>query len=194
MTLGEKIQAARSHAGMTQQQLATKLTVSRQAVTKWENDSGIPDIQNLKALAALFDVSVDYLVAGDEAVSGRRMRQPINLDDYRPKSRSRALAVQALYPKAAAIHELLRTRRRTPLEWVMEFLVDVDFVRAIDSVDKYAAHFLVDLGDRQLIATVKRDCIESEELTEPWDGRGTLLIGTDKFWRSDRTLQNSLRI
>lgn len=48
MTLGEKIKEARKQAGLTQEQVAEKLMVSRQAVTKWETDKGIPDIENLK--------------------------------------------------------------------------------------------------------------------------------------------------
>ncbi len=50
MTIGEKIRAARKQAGLTQVQMAEKLCVSRQAITKWESDTGIPDIDNLKRI------------------------------------------------------------------------------------------------------------------------------------------------
>ena len=62
MTLGEKIKEARQQAGLSQQQLAEKLGVSRSAVAKWESDYGICDVDNLKALSKLFDVSIDYLL------------------------------------------------------------------------------------------------------------------------------------
>ena len=55
MTLGEKIQTARKQAGLTQEQLAQKLFVTRAAVAKWESNGGTPDVQNLKALARLFN-------------------------------------------------------------------------------------------------------------------------------------------
>ena len=44
MTLAEKLKSIRKQAGMSQEQLAEKLGVSRQAVTKWETDAGIPDV------------------------------------------------------------------------------------------------------------------------------------------------------
>ena len=47
MTIGEKIREARKSAGLTQEQMADKLMVSRQAITKWESDRGIPDVSNL---------------------------------------------------------------------------------------------------------------------------------------------------
>lgn len=65
MTLGEKIKAGRKRIGITQEQLAEQLYVSRQAIQKWESDGGIPSIENLKAISQLFGVSIDSLVADD---------------------------------------------------------------------------------------------------------------------------------
>lgn len=59
MTFAEKLKNIRKQASMSQEQLAEKLGVSRQAVTKWETDAGIPDIENIMAISALFDISVD---------------------------------------------------------------------------------------------------------------------------------------
>lgn len=65
MTLGEKITNARKQANMSQEQLAEKLNVSRSAIAKWETDKGIPDIENLKTLSGVFEVSIDYLVGNE---------------------------------------------------------------------------------------------------------------------------------
>lgn len=62
MTTGEKIKFERLKAGYTQEQLAEKLLVSRQAITKWESGRGVPDIENLRAIAAFFNLSVDDLL------------------------------------------------------------------------------------------------------------------------------------
>ena len=62
MTIGEKIKKTRTENGLTQEELASKMMVSRQAITKWEADKGIPDVSNLKLLAQLLNVSVDYLL------------------------------------------------------------------------------------------------------------------------------------
>ena len=52
MTFAEKLKSIRKQTGMSQEQLAEKLGVSRQAVTKWETDAGIPDIENIMAISA----------------------------------------------------------------------------------------------------------------------------------------------
>ncbi len=61
-TLGKRIAALRKEKGLTQEQLAEKVGVSAQAVSKWENDVSCPDITLLPLLADLFDVSVDELL------------------------------------------------------------------------------------------------------------------------------------
>lgn len=58
----EKLKALRKKHQLTQEQLAEKLSVSRNAIAKWESGAGLPDIENMKNLALFFGVSVDYLV------------------------------------------------------------------------------------------------------------------------------------
>ncbi|MEG0990832.1 MAG: helix-turn-helix transcriptional regulator [Gordonibacter sp.] len=61
MELNEKLKALRQERGMTQEQVAAKLYVSRTAVSKWETGGGSPNLDLLQALARLFEVSVDEL-------------------------------------------------------------------------------------------------------------------------------------
>ena len=70
MTIAETIKTLRKTAGMSQEQLAEKLHVSRQAVTKWETEGGTPDIENLRAIAALFGITVDELLTGETKAQG----------------------------------------------------------------------------------------------------------------------------
>lgn len=63
MTLGETIKHYRSQLNMSQTELGDKIGVSRQAVTKWETDTGIPDINNIKSLAKVFHISIDTLLS-----------------------------------------------------------------------------------------------------------------------------------
>lgn len=65
MTFAEKLKSIRKQARMSQEQLAEKLGVSRQAVMKWETDAGIPDIENIMAISALFDISIDELLSNE---------------------------------------------------------------------------------------------------------------------------------
>ena len=71
MTLGEQIRAAREGKNLSQEELAEYMGVSRQAVSKWENDISCPDIMMLPQLADFFHVSVDELLRGrrEESVS-----------------------------------------------------------------------------------------------------------------------------
>ena len=66
MTFAEKLRTIRKQAGMSQEQLAEKIGVSRQAITKWERDAGIPDIENAMAISALFDISMDELFSREK--------------------------------------------------------------------------------------------------------------------------------
>ena len=60
MTIGEKIQRCRKGQKMSQEELAGKLGVSRQAVSKWELNESIPDTENVIELGKIFGVSLDH--------------------------------------------------------------------------------------------------------------------------------------
>ena len=62
MTLGQNIQTARKAKGMSQEALAEKIGVSRQAVSKWENGTSDPSTSNLIAIAKLFNLSAEELL------------------------------------------------------------------------------------------------------------------------------------
>ena len=65
MKLSEKILALRKQHGLSQEELAGKLNVSRQAVSRWEVGSALPDASNVLQLSKLFGVSADYLLNDD---------------------------------------------------------------------------------------------------------------------------------
>lgn len=65
VTLGQKLKVLLKDRGMTQEDLAERLDVSRQAVGKWVNDKGIPEVGKLVQISNLFDVSLDYLLKED---------------------------------------------------------------------------------------------------------------------------------
>lgn len=65
MTFGERIRALRKEQGMTQEELAQRLSVSRQTVSKWEGDLTQPDLERVIDLGKLFGVTADYLLTGD---------------------------------------------------------------------------------------------------------------------------------
>ncbi|MGM9629043.1 MAG: helix-turn-helix domain-containing protein [Faecousia sp.] len=68
MSIGERISTLRKEHGISQSQLADALEVSRQAVSKWENDQASPDTIKLIKLAEVLDTEVEYLATGRKPV------------------------------------------------------------------------------------------------------------------------------
>ena len=66
MNLNEKIQNLRKQVGISQEQLAERLNVTRQAISKWETGECLPDIENILQLSDIFGVSVDYLLKNQQ--------------------------------------------------------------------------------------------------------------------------------
>lgn len=66
MNISDRIQSLRKARGITQEQLADAVGVSRQAVSKWEAEQSVPDLERVVAMAEYFDVTTDYLLRGIE--------------------------------------------------------------------------------------------------------------------------------
>lgn len=62
MNFGERLKQIRANLGLSQEQLAEKIGVSRQAITKWETNRGLPDVENMIILAEIFKVTLDELI------------------------------------------------------------------------------------------------------------------------------------
>jgi len=67
MNFGEKLQSLRKEKGLSQEALAQKCNVSRQAVSKWENGDGYPEMDKLILISELFNVSIDFLIKNQDA-------------------------------------------------------------------------------------------------------------------------------
>ena len=68
MLFSEKLKMLRKESKLTQEELAEKLNVSRQAITKWESNEGLPDIENLKQISIMFNTTIDELVKEDKNI------------------------------------------------------------------------------------------------------------------------------
>ena len=69
MTFGKKIKKLRTDNGLTQDELAEKIYVTRTAISKWESDRGFPNIESLKTISKYFSVSLDELLSGEEILA-----------------------------------------------------------------------------------------------------------------------------
>ena len=81
MKIGNKLNQLRKLSGMTQEQLAEKIDVSRQTISKWESDSTSPDLESIVKISRIFYVSLDDLLKEAETSVTNRNDEQITLED-----------------------------------------------------------------------------------------------------------------
>lgn len=184
MTLGEKLKNARKNAGLSQEQLAEKLCVSRAAVAKWETDKGLPDIMNLKAISKLLDVSIDTLLDDGQSMDFLVTREPIELNSLELKGRTRCkhdVAVVNRFPYADHIYQLSLIHQLNKIEWWADFLTCglYTMIWGISHWKTWTGHYyLVNQGERQFFVEVSEDFITATGLPKT--------ITKNKFYIGDR--------
>lgn len=190
MTFGEKLKEARKNSGLSQEQLAEKLSVSRSAVAKWEADNGMPDISNLKAISQLLSVSIDHLLSDDEKLSFNEIREPIDLDSYQKHDKCRDrrdAAVFAHYSDAGLIQPLIRHKKKNKLEWLVDFIVQPGIIQINDYLEDSSTYYLVEKDGRQILVRVSQDFITSCDLVTKVDPK-KFTFGKYLFRRAPYTL------
>ncbi len=170
MTLGEKLKEARKNAGLSQEQLAEKLCVSRAAVAKWETDKGIPDIMNLKAIAKLLDTSIDYLVDDGMEMDFRVTKETVNKDDLQITGRCRLwqdAAVLKRFPEATRVNQLSLIHKLNKIEWWADFLTCglYTMIWGVSHWKTWTGHYyLVEQGSRQFLVSVDNEFLTATAL------------------------------
>ncbi len=171
MTLGEKIKQARRNAGLTQEQMAEKLMISRPAITKWESDKGIPDIENLKAISKLLDVSLDYLLNDGEDIDLNVIKEAIDIKAYGKgmKKKIKDRIVREKYPDAEIMTLMpakLLTKGEKIVDGFLDFLTPACGVADLLNSVKLLGneYYLVVNGDNQYLVIVSNEFIESHRM------------------------------
>lgn len=95
MTIGEKILQLRTAAGISQEQLAEKISVSRQSVSKWEMDQALPQIDKVLLLCDLFDVSTDELLHDKISLNRNTANKYFGTDGFRGEANVNLTSIQA---------------------------------------------------------------------------------------------------
>ena len=114
MSIGERITELRTQKNLSQGELASALSVSRQAISKWENDQSSPDTIHLIQLADLLDTEVAYLATGVKPVYEEA---PIVVNLV--KKEDRVVEVEKVVEKPV-IRRVIRVKyRRNPLEYLV---------------------------------------------------------------------------
>ena len=130
MSIGERITELRKQAGLSQGQLATSIDVSRQAVSKWENDLSIPDPSKIIQLAELLDTDIEYLSTGRRTFARRPpvvinevkyVEKVVNKPVVQVKTIEKIVEKPVIqYIEKPIIKHLYRTRYlRNPLEFLI---------------------------------------------------------------------------
>jgi transcriptional regulator with XRE-family HTH domain len=184
MTLAEKLKDARKNAALSQEQLAEKLCVSRAAVAKWESGKGLPDIENLKAISKLLDVSIDYLVDDGAEMDFRVTKEQIDLDSFEVTGRCRCkedAAVIARFPEATRINQLSLIHQLNKIEWWADFLTMglYTMIWGLSHWKTWTGHYyLVEQGARQFFVAVDKEFITATSMPKK--------IEKNKFYIGDR--------
>lgn len=176
MTLGEKIKKARIESGLTQEQLSGKMMVSRQAITKWEADKGIPDVSNLKLLAQLLNVSVDYLLDDGIEIDINVIRETIDISKYGKALIKKKLTDKLMLEKypSAEVRTLLPQKKRDKVDkgfdlFILLFTPFVGFSDLLNSIRLLGTeYYIVNEGDMQFLVSVnyKEGYMESRRMVE----------------------------
>ena len=115
MALPEKLYTLRKKSGLSQEQLAEALNVSRQAISKWEGGSAMPESDKLLALSNYFGVSLDYLLKDGTPDAAPAEAQ----EEQRAKRRMRILNTFLLKEwKNTFCHCWMRRRKLTSGSWI----------------------------------------------------------------------------
>lgn len=187
MTFGTKLKQARQNAKLSQEQLAEKLCVSRSAIAKWETDKGMPDIQNLKAISQLLDISIDYLLAENKEISFQTIKEPINLNDYKKhhlrKSKQDSVVIEK-YPDATAIYLLFREKKLSKIEHILEWtIMSPGTFNVVDQFNNMDCYYLVEKAEKQYFVQISKEFITSSILVKPIT-KDKFVIGENKFRKS----------
>lgn len=91
MEIEKKLKDVRMQAGLTQEQVAEKIMVSRQTVSNWENGKSLPDIVSIMSLSDLYQISIDELLKGD-----KRMKEKMEKDANIAKANKRVILTTAI--------------------------------------------------------------------------------------------------
>lgn len=190
MNIAEKIKTARNQAGLSQQELADRLHVSRSAVAKWEAGKGLPDIENLKSISKLFGMTLDELVDDEEE------DVPCTLRESLPPGSEPDDAIHARWPEAVRIDRLFlehdfgwpgRILNFLTFGWVSSIWRTVHFDECYTDryylVDTFAEHIFVRIHDDNLYFTPLSRRLLRSERDNYLQYRGRTYMGGGKLKR-----------
>lgn len=166
MTFGEKLKEIRKRFGLTQEKLSGLINVSRQAITKWENDEGLPDITNLQELSKLFGITIDYLLDKDNNLPALTLRKELDKDKYKSKLSMYDEVLKEYFDESYEIYNLSRSKKMNIVENLIDtFIVpEIGPVSTADALSDLSPYYLVKKDDLKFLVNIKNYVLEIIEL------------------------------
>ena len=167
MTLGQKLKEIRKRFGLSQESLAETMNVSRQAITKWEADDGLPDVSNLQELSKVFNLTVDYLLDNDNSLPALSMKKELDKEKYEMNQKGYQSILNDYYADPWEIYELLRIKKHSKLSWIVsDLIVGAGPMEALDSLDDRTPYYLIKKDGLKLLVNIHDYILEVIELPE----------------------------
>ena len=166
MTLGQKLKEIRKRFGLSQEQLAEIINVSRQAITKWENGGGLPDISNLQELSKVFGVTVDYLLNDEHQLPALSMRKELDKEKYKSTLTMYTEVLKEYYPEPYEVYILTRSKKLNFIEWILDTFIapEIGPVSTADELGDLSPYYLIKKYDLKLLVNIKNYIMEVIEL------------------------------
>ncbi len=180
MTLGKKLKEIRKRFGLTQENLAEIMNVSRQAITKWEADEGMPDILNIQELANVFGLTVDYLLNNNNDLPLLHMKKQLDKEKYQNKIALYENILKEYYPRPWEVYSLMRGKKMNKLESIFDFFVGSGTVEFADALNDVSSYYLAVKDNIKLLINIKDSNIEVYELPNDINIK-KFVFGKNKF-------------
>lgn len=164
MTLGQKLKEIRKKFGLSQEQLAEIINVSRQAITKWETDAGLPDTENLKELSRIFEISINYLLDNNNELPLLVMKKKLDKDNYKNKISSYEEVLKEYYPAPWKIYILTPEKKMSKLEGIFDFIIGAGTIDVADALNDMSPYYLAIKDNIKLLVNIKDWVLEVKEL------------------------------
>lgn len=181
MTLGQKLKEIRKRFGLSQEQLAEIMNVSRQAITKWENDTGMPDTSNLQELSKVFGITIDYLLNNDNSLPALSMKKELDKEKYEMNQKGYKQVLKDYYAEPWEIYELLRSKNNSKLAGIVsDWIVGAGAMETLDALDDMTPYYLIKKDGLKLLVNIHNFILEVIELPENTNDK-KFVYGKNKF-------------
>ena len=166
MTFGEKLSSLRKQANLSQSDVAVKLNVSRQVVSKWEKGVGLPDVNNLKKVASIFGKTIDEMLdykVENVKLSASETVEEISKEDSKFKNVNNFVLER--FKNADSVYMLTRELKMNAWQWILDFFIGAGTLEVADILKTGLVYsYLVEIGVDKFLVLVQKNTLLTKKL------------------------------